>query len=208
MIPSEHGCDINRIRSAVAEFVTRAGFDWAALKAAGSAVPLADLMDGHPLCLVEMRRLTPAAVSRHLARRGLVASVTGERPGRALAGYVYGDSARAFIFLNRDDPFARRRFSLAHEIGHFMLHGGGALARATARPRPVQVDDKPDDPREVEAHAFAAELLMPWEMVVSDAAPLRRGEIGPERAVTRLATRLQVSRQAAARRLREWPGGA
>ena len=60
------------------------------------------------------------------------------------AGLVYGDSSRAFIFLNRDDPFARRRFSLAHEIGHFMLHGGGALARATARPGPVPLDDEPE----------------------------------------------------------------
>ena len=201
-------CDINRIRRSVAEFVTRAGFDWAGLKAAGIAVPLTEMVEGHPLCLVEVRRLTPASVSSHLAKRGLSAPVTGERPGRALAGFVYGDSSRAFIFLNRDDPFARRRFSLAHEIGHFMLHGGGALARATARPGPVLLDDEPEDPREVEAHAFAAELLMPWEMVEAEAAPLRRGEIGLERAVTRMAVRLQVSRQAAARRLREWPGGA
>lgn len=208
MVAREVECDIKRIRCAVAEFVARAGFDWDGLKAGRTAVPLADLVDGHPLCLVEVRRLTPASVSRHLAKRGLVAPVAGERPGRALAGFVYGDCSRAFIFLNRDDPFARRRFSLAHEIGHFMLHGGGGLARATARPGPVQVDDEPEDPREVEAHAFAAELLMPWELVEHDAAPLRRGEIGPERAVTRLATRLQVSRQAAARRLREWPGGA
>ena len=137
-------CDINRIRRSVAEFVTRAGFDWAGLKAAGIAVPLTEMVDGHPLCLVEVRRLTPASVSSHLAKRGLSAPVTGERPGRALAGFVYGDSSRAFIFLNRDDPFARRRFSLAHEIGHFMLHGGGALARATARPGPVPLDDEPE----------------------------------------------------------------
>lgn len=206
-MPTTHaGPDILRVRSAVADFVTRAGFDWAAMKSAGAAVPLASLVDGHPLCLVEQRRLTHGAVLRRLSRWGLPAPMGAGSLGRALAGFVFGHAGQAIIFINRDDPFSRRRFSLAHEIGHFMLHGGGALARATARP--ALVEDEPDDPRELEAHAFAAELLMPWEMVMPDAMPLSRGEIGLERAITRLMARLQVSRQAAARRLREWPGAA
>jgi Zn-dependent peptidase ImmA (M78 family) len=65
-----------------------------------------------------------------------------------------------------------------------------------------------DDPREIEAHAFAAELLMPWEMVAHEAAALRAGTLGPQRAILALAARLHVSRQAAARRLAEWRGVA
>lgn len=200
--------DLARIRLAVATFVSRAGADWSAIKRAGKAVPLGDLVDGHPLCLVEVKHLTPKAVTGRLRRRGIDAAMPGGNPRQPLAGYVYGDGSRAFIFLNRLDPYARRRFSLAHEIGHFMLHGGGALARATAVPGKKQSDDTPDreDPVEIEAHAFAAELLMPWEMVADEAQALRAGTLGPQRAIMSLAARLQVSRQAAARRLFEWPG--
>lgn len=199
--------DITRIRSAVAAFVDGAGFDWAALKGSRAAVPLAEICESHSLCLVEMSRLTHASVGRHMAGLG-VSSLPAEPSRCQIAGYIFGDVNRAFIFINRDDPFARRRFSLAHEIGHYMLHRGGFLARATARPKPVPVELEYADPREAEADAFAAEILMPWELVAPDAMPLHRGEIGPERAVTRLAARLQVSRQAASRRLREWPGAS
>ena len=200
--------DLTRIRSAVETFVSRAGADWSAIKRAGKAVPLGDLLDGHPLCLVEVKNLTPQAVALRLQQRGIDAALPPGNPRQPLAGFVYGDGLRALIFLNRDDPFARRRFSLAHEIGHFMMHGGGALARATAQPAKKQMEYNPDrdDPREIEAHAFAAELLMPWEMVAHEAAALRAGTLGPQRAILALAARLQVSRQAAARRLAEWRG--
>jgi Zn-dependent peptidase ImmA (M78 family)/transcriptional regulator with XRE-family HTH domain len=48
------------------------------------------------------------------------------------------------IFLNRHSPADRLRFSLAHEVGHLVLHHGG--------PTPEMED---------EASAFAAALLMP-----------------------------------------------
>jgi Zn-dependent peptidase ImmA (M78 family) len=51
-------------------------------------------------------------------------------------------------------------------------------------------------------------LLMPWEMVAHEATALRAGTLGPQRAILALAARLQVSRQAAARRLAEWRGVA
>lgn len=49
------------------------------------------------------------------------------------------------IFLNRNRPADRQRFSLAHEIGHILLHR------------------VPSDTMEEEANQFAAELLLPEE---------------------------------------------
>ena len=115
--------DLTRIRSAVETFVSRAGADWSAIKRAGKAVPLGDLLDGHPLCLVEVKNLTPQAVALRLQQRGIDAALPAGNPRQPLAGFVYGDGLRALIFLNRDDPFARRRFSLAHEIGHCTVVG-------------------------------------------------------------------------------------
>lgn len=58
------------------------------------------------------------------------------------------------IILNRNRPADRKRFSLAHEYGHVVLH-----------PYPYEAMEK-------EANEFAAELLMPQTGVLAD---LKRG---------------------------------
>lgn len=69
------------------------------------------------------------------------------------------------IYIRRDDkPMTRKLFSIAHEIGHWMLH-----SRDKERPR-INFSDNPviDEivtAEEQEANAFAAELLMPYDEV-------------------------------------------
>ncbi|MCX6373029.1 MAG: ImmA/IrrE family metallo-endopeptidase [Actinobacteria bacterium] len=84
----------------------------------------------------------------------------------------------------------RRRFTIAHEIGHFVLH--------EERCRPVHYGSVAEAGRaeEREADAFAAELLMP-EPLVREAVR----EHGPD--VNRLADRFEVGRKAMQARLRE-----
>jgi hypothetical protein len=83
----------------------------------------------------------------------------------------------------------RLRFTIAHEIGHFVLHPeraiserGGATNRATAR-------------LEHEADQFAAELLMPEHLV-------RQAVLDDGADARRLADRFDVSAQAMSLRLR------
>lgn len=58
------------------------------------------------------------------------------------------------IFLNRDQPADRMRFSLAHELGHLILHA------------------YPDPDMERQANGFAAALLMPKADIASELAGL------------------------------------
>jgi len=64
---------------------------------------------------------------------------------------------RREIWVEASDTAMRRRFTVAHEIGHWVCHRNGAPAvchlESGAPP--------PHDPREREANVFAAELLMP-----------------------------------------------
>jgi Zn-dependent peptidase ImmA (M78 family) len=69
------------------------------------------------------------------------------------------------IVLRADEPPARRRFTIAHELGHWVCH---ALAAAEPEPTYCRATDLSADTiraREREANIFAAELLLPRSAV-------------------------------------------
>ncbi|HZH04965.1 MAG TPA: ImmA/IrrE family metallo-endopeptidase, partial [Myxococcaceae bacterium] len=69
------------------------------------------------------------------------------------------------VTIRASDARVRQRFTLAHEIGHLMLHERGQHFR-----------DKnflSGDPREIEANRYAAELLMPSWMIEPAASKYR-----------------------------------
>ncbi len=93
------------------------------------------------------------------------------------------------IVLNGSGDSGRRRFTIAHEIGHFVLHP------ERCRPERGGGVNEAGRMEEREADTFAAELLMP-EHLVRDAVR----EQGLD--VARLADRFEVSRKAMQTRLR------
>lgn len=72
-----------------------------------------------------------------------------------------GESGFA-IFVNKDHPEVRRRFTVAHEIAHYVLHerliGDGVFDDAMYRSGLPHHE-------EIQANALAADILMPREMV-------------------------------------------
>jgi Zn-dependent peptidase ImmA (M78 family) len=83
------------------------------------------------------------------------------------------DDGRYAIYINVNDNPQRKRFTIAHEIGHFILHKqdldkSGFIDR---RKQPIlkRITDSLKDvssktqKREIEANEFAAELLMPQD---------------------------------------------
>lgn len=99
-----------------------------------------------------------------------------------------GDSG--FVILVQEHPVNRQRFTIAHEIGHFVLHRQSAESG-------IQDDEfyrALPGPLEREANQFAAELLMPWPLIKS---LQDKGVTG----LSELAQALQVSKQALAIRL-------
>lgn len=88
-----------------------------------------------------------------------------------LSGFFYRDplSGKSVIGVNNDHYKTRQRFTIAHEIGHLMLHsfedlhydrkGSGGIFRRSAESATGENRD------EIEANYFAAELLMPEELI-------------------------------------------
>ncbi len=83
--------------------------------------PLNRLVRGYELTQTEIAGLTSKAAAHFLMRRSGVepAIVMDETP---LAGFLYVSRRFGCIFVEQRDPIVRRRFSIAHELGHYFLH--------------------------------------------------------------------------------------
>jgi Zn-dependent peptidase ImmA (M78 family) len=131
--------------------------------------------------------------------RSLGAKITHEPFDGNISAMLYRDGSRTVIGVNTGHPEVRQRFSLAHEIGHMQLHG----KRQVFVDRLVRLDFRDDksstgtDQEEVEANAFAAELLMPRNLVIR---AISETGLGPDDSVETLVASLadifNVSQQA------------
>lgn len=108
----------------------------------------------------------------------------------------------AVIGVNANHPPVRRRFTLAHELGHLLLHAGTELHidRFVMRMRDERTSEGTDE-AEIEANRFAAEILMPEDFLRSDLNELGPVTADDEEAITWLAKRYGVSKQAMTIRL-------
>jgi len=101
---------------------------------------------------------------------------------------------QAAVALNTTESQQRQRFTLAHEIGHFLMH----------RDRDLYIDshdmlfrrlEVPANAKERDANVFAAALLMPKTLLEAE------GKVSAQDDVARLAKKYKVSVPAMSYRL-------
>ena len=104
---------------------------------------------------------------------------------KQISGMLYIDGNTKLIFVNKRDNKGRQNFTIAHELGHYFLHGGKESSNE------VFVSFRGDhNLREAEADRFAAELLLPAGRVREE----YKSVIYP--TVSYLAEKFNVSKQA------------
>jgi Zn-dependent peptidase ImmA (M78 family) len=116
---------------------------------------IANLMESHPVDVAEIaKRLGLAVFEKNLAK-GV--------SGALVKDSSFGTSSDFVIFVDDSESYVRQRFTAAHEIGHFILHkdkiGNGIEDNYMLR------SDGFSNRLEVEANKFAADLLMPFDLV-------------------------------------------
>jgi len=74
------------------------------------------------------------------------------------------DAEEDVIFVNREEPPLRQTFTIAHEVGHKVLHEEWARS-ADYKVLLRNPNEQDQDFREKEANAFAANLLMPRNLM-------------------------------------------
>lgn len=97
------------------------------------------------------------------------------------------------IGVNSLDRPVRQRFTIAHEIGHLILHAFDGIHVDKTYRRDGR-SKTADDHREIEANGFAAELLVPLEMLRADIEAIGI-DVESDTEVATLAKRYEVSAQ-------------
>ena len=86
--------------------------------------------------------------------------------GHSASGFLEEINNQWCIYVNKYDNEKRQRFTIAHELGHYILHRNNAFGSRFQHDF-IFFRDENTNPIEREANNFAAELLMPKEEVVS-----------------------------------------
>lgn len=114
-----------------------------------------------------------------------------------LSGMVFRKKHRIIIGVNSFEHPNRQRFTIAHEIGHMLLHKGKEvyIDRAYRVNLRNTVSSEAIDEDEIEANRFAAELLMPYFMIKRDVKNIEI-DLENDDDLKELARKYAVSRQA------------
>lgn len=130
------------------------------------------------------------------------AKITYNNFENEVSGLLLRRKNSTVIGVASEQPKARQRFTIAHEIGHLLLHEGEELHvdtnfRVNMR---SSASSTAEDVSEIEANAFAASLLMPAEFLKKE---INRIEIDVENSeqIEKLAAKYGVSVQAMTFRL-------
>ena len=119
-----------------------------------------------------------------------------------VSGFLLKQGPISVIGVNALHHPNRQRFTIAHEIGHFMLDHFDEVHvdKAVIKLR-NEASRKGILKEEVEANRFAAELLMPREFLEKELSRGSLSDLLDDHGMQQLAKRFQVSVQAMSNRL-------
>lgn len=154
--------------------------------------------------LLDQAGITSAPVKLDVLAAAIRATIHLEPyGGENMSGMAFRQKdGQGVIGVNALHSPKRRRFTIAHEIGHLVLHTKDDIHVDETLPMfrtersSMAIDDK-----EIEANQFAAELLMPTEWVLKDALERHIDIEADDNAIAELAKKYDVSVQAMTIRL-------
>ena len=152
----------------------------------------------HATELIREHGIVAPPVDIETVARVLGMSVNYERLDSDVSGLMLFERGVAKVAINELHHRHRQRFTLAHEIGHLLLHATSDRVFIDRRFFRNQWSSRGELREEIEANAFAASLLMPRSLIEQ----FLEADGGiTDVDVFRMATRFEVSEQAMTLRL-------
>jgi Zn-dependent peptidase ImmA (M78 family) len=128
------------------------------------------------------------------------------RPLAEASGVLVIENGRGMIGYNVNHSRVRQRFTIAHEVGHFVLHAPDSQQQRLFVDRSMMFKRDEDSStgdavQEIQANQFAAALLMPEKLIREEMAAAHL-DLDDEEDVSNLAKRFNVSGAAMTFRLK------
>lgn len=146
--------------------------------------------------LKKLNVISPKKIDLAIISKNLGVDIKGENLDPEISGFFVLKNGIPYIRFNKLEAIQRQRFTIAHELGHFLLHKDE---------RPLFIDKSEkilyrdinsstgEIKKEREANAFAASLLMPKYLLIES---ISSSLDGIESEIDTLAQLYNVSSQA------------
>ncbi len=136
-----------------------------------------------------------------IADKNNISVVIDKSAPEDISGFITTNNKTTVIGINGEHDKKRQRFTIAHELGHFLL--GHINSEETHVDKKIVIRFRNNSSssgelvEEVEANLFAAELLMPTEMIYKKIATNKAFELEDlSERIASLAKEFNVSEQA------------
>ncbi len=158
------------------------------------------IIRGHAATLLEQHKVATPPVPVTRIAKALGIQLRFSPLDVELSGMIYMRETVPIVGVNSLHHPSRQRFTLAHECGHFLLHKELISKEVHVdKAFPMLMRDSLSamgvDETEMEANLFAAELLMPTDLIL-EALEGELVDIDEEATVNALAKRFKVSQAA------------
>jgi Zn-dependent peptidase ImmA (M78 family) len=158
--------------------------------------------------LLTRYQITDAPVPVEKIAKGEGAQVRFSPLDMELSGMVFIKDGTPIIGVNSLHHPNRQRFTIAHELGHLMMHREEITKEVHVdKDFPVLMRDTKaatgTDRLEIDANQFASALLMP-KFLIESLLNSALSDIDSDLPVEEFAKKLRVSKQAVEYRIRNW----
>ena len=147
--------------------------------------------------LILRYHITRPAIPVEVIAKELGLTVRYSNLDAEISGMIYMQNGSTIVGINSSHHPNRQRFTLAHECGHFLLHREhiiGAVHVDKRYPALLRSDISSQgvDAMEIEANQFAAELLVPEDLLIKEIA-LIENDVEDDNFVSVLTKKFKVS---------------
>lgn len=149
--------------------------------------------------LLEEHNIDTYPVPIDTIAENLKVRITKESLEDSVSGLLYRTNNVAIIGINSYHSDTRQRFTIAHELGHYIMHEGDSVHVDLKVNFRMKITSTTIDMREIEANAFAAALLMPEKLILKALNEINEDGIdlsNDSNEIKELAKLLNVSQQA------------
>lgn len=156
----------------------------------------------HINSLLTKNKIKTSPIPVDLIAKNLDVEIVYEITEDSLSGFLFKEeeNQRTIIGVNASHHPNRQRFTIAHEIGHLLLHNIEGFHFDEINFRNSK-SSQGRDKKEIDANRFAAELLMPEKFIERDMKKIKTVDLLHGNHLPSLAKQYQVSVRAMTIRL-------